>query len=541
MNKKKAFQIFIFILLISWYGLFLFNKIDLTTADLGRHIKNGELVLGGDFGILKSNFYSYTEPNCPVINHHWGGGVIFYSIWKTTGFAGLSFFYFILSLFIFYLFFRIAQKESNFSIAFIVSLLVIPLIAQRTEIRPEIFSYLLIALFFWILWSWRKKKISYKWLFVLPILEIFWVNIHIYFIFGPALVGLFLVAGLIKALHFKPRLDEYILPPSERKNVALKARLVIVLSYFFRGTASKLGLTLILTSLATLINPFFIKGVLEPFNIFKNYGYRIVENQSVWFLQNLGVVNNPNLILYEIVFSILVLSFIAVLILKRKRFSFIYFCLAVVWSILGWLAIRNFTMFGLFALPIIAYNIKNSLYKKIKFKSFNAKIFFVFMSLTLFLIIFVNYQQKLPLDKWRFGLGLMLENNQSAQFFRDNNIKGPVFNNYDIGGYLIYHFYPQEKVFTDNRPEAYSISFFEDIYIPSQQNDSIWQKQIEVYDFNAIFFSHRDYTPWGQNFLIERVQDPDWAVVFIDQYAIIFLKRNNINEQIIEKYEILWE
>ena len=92
MNKKKAFQIFIFILLISWYGLFLFDKIDLTTADLGRHIKNGELVLGGDFGILKSNFYSYTEPDFPVINHHWGGGVIFYSIWKTTGFAGLSFF-----------------------------------------------------------------------------------------------------------------------------------------------------------------------------------------------------------------------------------------------------------------------------------------------------------------------------------------------------------------------------------------------------------------------------------------------------------------
>ena len=420
-----------------------------------------------------------------------------------------------MSLFIFYLFFRIAQKESNFSIAFIVSLLLIPLIAQRTEIRPEIFSYLLIALFFWILWSWRKKKISYKWLFILPILEIFWVNIHIYFIFGPALVGLFLVASLLRAA---PKLGGC---------PQLKRRLLPII--------------LILTSLASLINPFFIKGVLEPFNIFKNYGYRIVENQSVWFLRNLGIVNNPNLILYEIVFSILVLSFIVVLILKRKRFSFIYLCLAVVWSILGWLAIRNFTMFGLFALPIIAYNIKNSLYKKIKFKSFNAKIFFVFMSLTLFLIIFVNYQQKLPLDKWRFGLGLMLNNNQSAQFFRDNNIKGPVFNNYDIGGYLIYHFYPQEKVFTDNRPEAYSISFFEDVYIPSQQNDSIWQKQIEAYDFNAIFFSHRDYTPWGQNFLIARVKDPEWAVVFMDEYAIIFLKRNLLNKSIIEKYEILWE
>lgn len=504
MDKKKVFQIFILILLISWYGLFLFHKIDLTTADLGRHIKNGDLVLSGDFGILKSNFYSYTEPDFQVVNHHWGGGVIFSLISKMTGFAGLSFFYFILSLFIFYLFFRIAEKESNFSIAFIVSLLLIPLIAQRTEIRPEVFSYLFIALFFWILWNWKKNKISYKWLFILPILEIFWVNIHIYFIFGPALVGLFLVDRLIN-----------------KKKIF-----------------NKFGLILILTSLVTLINPFFIKAVLEPFNIFKNYGYRIVENQSVWFLQKLGIINNPNLILYEIVFSILVLSFITVFVLKRKSFSFIYLILAIVWSVLGWLAIRNFTVFGLFALPILAYNIKNSFYKKNRFKSPNAKMFFVFASLTIFLIILVNYNQKLPLDKWRFGLGLMQGNNQSVQFFRDNNIKGPVFNNYDIGGYLIYHFYPQEKVFTDNRPEAYSVSFFEDIYISAQQNNSVWQEQIEKYDFNAIFFSHRDYTPWGQNFLINRVNDPEWAVVFMDNYAIIFLKRNLLNESIIEKYEI---
>ncbi|MFH0805722.1 MAG: hypothetical protein V1901_02500 [Patescibacteria group bacterium] len=507
MDKKKVFQIFILILLISWYGLFLFHKIDLTTADLGRHIKNGELVLSGDLNILKSNFYSYTEPDFQVINHHWGGGVIFYIIFKVAGFAGLSFFYFLLSLFIFYIFFYIAKKESNFSIAFIVSLLLIPLIAQRTEIRPEIFSYLFIALFFWILWKWRKKEISYKWLFVLPILEIFWVNTHIYFIFGPALIGLFLVDRLI----------------SKKK------------------VFNKFGLILILTSLATLINPFFIKAVLEPFNIFKDYGYRIVENQSVWFLQNLGIINNPNLILYEIVFGILVLSFIAILILRRKRFSFIYFCLTFVWSILGWLAIRNFTIFGLFALPIIAYNIKNILNKKVKFKSLNAKMFFVFVSLAIFLISFMVYYQKLPLNKFIFGLGLMQGNNQSADFLKDNNIKGPIFNNYDIGGYLIYHFYPQEKVFTDNRPEAYSIPFFEDIYIPAQQDNSVWQEQIEKYNFNAIFFSHRDYTPWGQNFLIERIKDPEWAVIYYDSYIIIFLKRNDINKSIIDQYEILWE
>ena len=32
---------------------------------------------------------------------------------------------------------------------------------------------------------------------------------------------------------------------------------------------------------------------------------------------------------------------------------------------------------------------------------------------------------------------------ESALFFRHNNIEGPIFNNYDIGGYLIFNLFPQ--------------------------------------------------------------------------------------------------
>ena len=506
MKKRNTFQIIILILLLAWYGFFLLHKVDLTTADLGRHIKNGEMVLKGDFGILGSNFYSYTEPNFPVVNHHWGSGVIFYLIWKIFGFKGLSFFYLLISLIIFYLFFRLAEKESNFNIPLIVSLLVIPLIAQRTEIRPEIFSYLFIALFIWILWHWQKGKLDNKWLFVLPVLELIWVNTHIYFVFGFGLVGLFWLNRTLK-IYF-----------TKNKIMGMPFKI--------------LGLTV----LATLINPFTWKGLIYPFNIFRNYGYRIVENQSVWFLERLGIINNPNLALFKIVFIILVLSFVLVLIRNRKSFSFIYFCLAVFFSALGWFAIRNFTIFGFFALLIISFNFNKVL--KIKMKSLNAKLAFAFVSLAILLISFTIYSQKLPLNKYIFGLGIISGNNQSIEFFKDKNIQGPIFNNYDIGGYLIFHLYPQEKVFTDNRPEAYSISFFEDIYIPAQQNDSVWQEQMEKYDFNSIFFMHRDYTPWGQKFLIERVKDLNWVPVYYDSFAIIFLKRNDLNKEIIKDYEI---
>ena len=511
-KEIKVFQIIVLVLLMIWYGLFFVQKVDLTTADLGRHLKNGELVLQGNFEVLKTNFYSYTEPNFQTVNHHWGSGVIFYFIWKLFGFTGLSFFYFIVSLIIFYLFFRIAQKESNFKITLLVSLLLIPLIADRREIRPEIFSYLFIALFFWILWHWRQGRLNDKWLFILPLLEVFWVNTHIYFVFGPALVGLFWIERLIN--KFKIQFLDH--DPMFSK---------------------KFDLVLVLTGLATLLNPFGLKGLLYLFNIFKNYGYRIVENQSVWFLKNWGL-KNPNLTLFEISFIVLVLSFIILLIKNRSKFSFRYFCLAVVFSAMAWLAIRNFVIFGFFALPIITYNIRNIGRNWTILNSLGVQFLTVVLGLVIFLISFFVYYEKLPLQKVRFGFGLMPGNNQSAQFFKDQNIQGPIFNNYDIGGFLIFHLFPKERVFVDNRPEAYPASFFKEEYVPMQEDEEVWKKLESFYKFNIIFFYRHDFTPWAQPFLIKRLDDPTWVPVFVDNFTIIFLKNISENQEIIKKYKI---
>ncbi len=149
----------------------------------------------------------------------------------------------------------------------------------------------------------------------------------------------------------------------------------------------------------------------------------------------------------------------------------------------------------------------------------------VFSGLAILLITFFTYQARLPLRTGQFGFGLYQGNNQSIEFFKEQNLKGPVFNNYDIGGYLIYHLFPEERVFTDNRPEAYSIPFFQEKYIPAQQDNLKWQELEREYGFNVIFFSHRDATPWGQNFLVERVKDESWVPAYADNFSIIFLKK----------------
>ena len=63
------------------------------------------------------------------------------------------------------------------------------------------------------------------------------------------------------------------------------------------------------------------------------------------------------------------------------------------------------------------------------------------------------------------------EINASADFFKTENIKGSIFNNYDIGGYLIFNLFPNQKLFVDNRPEYILLIFLKKlIFQPKKMN-----------------------------------------------------------------------
>ncbi len=522
MKSEKLWKVLIFVLLLFWFGVLMAQKADLTTSDLGRHLQNGKWVLENHFDILRQdsplfeNFYSYTNPDFSVPNHHWGSGIVFYSIYKFSGFAGLSLIYVILSLLTLAIFFRIAAKESDFTTATLLALLLVPLMAERREIRPEVFSYFFAGIFFWLLWSWRKGKCAASRLYILPLLMIFWVNLHVYFFLGIFLIGVFWLTEASRLVFSKLNDEDFSVEIKRIKNLSA----VALLSVF-----------------ASLLNPFGWRGLVYPLQIFRNYGYTIVENKSVWFVERYGI-QNSNFTLVKVVIILLVLSFALLHFTNRRKISARYLLFALCFGSLGWLAIRNFTLLGFFALPILAANAEGLFSIREKERSpareNGLTIFYAFVCL---FAVFSSWQF-LSSHLHDRGFGLLAENGRAGGFLRENDIKGPIFNNYDIGGYLIWNLYPQEKVFVDNRPEAYPDSFFEKIYKPMQESRDSWKEQLEKYGFNAVVFSNRDVTPWGQSFLEEIAKDNDWARVYKDGYAVIFLRRNQINDPVINRYQI---
>ena len=168
-----------------------------TANDLARHLRDGELILGGEASqILHRNYYSYAHPEAVFINHHWLMSVIFYLIYKAAGLEGLNAFYIALGAVTFALYFWVAEREAGLPGAAAVSALLMPLLALRAGVRPEVFSLLLLGVFFAILWGNYRGYMGQAWLWLLPVLEIFWVNLHPGFILGPTLVGAFLAAEL---------------------------------------------------------------------------------------------------------------------------------------------------------------------------------------------------------------------------------------------------------------------------------------------------------------------------------------------------------
>ncbi len=527
----KTAGVIMFLLMLAWSGLLVARKIDLTTADLGRHIMNGEIIVTGApadvWAVLHTNFYSYTNTNFPFINHHWLTGVVFYLLYQAGGFNLLSIFYIVFTVITFAIFFRLAQKQSNTLIAAILSVLLLPIITSRKEIRPEVFSYLFCGIYYWLLWQWRQLRLTTPdslspasgakvnrpllvkegraWLYLLPLIMVLWVNLHIEFIIGIGVIGVFWVEQVWR--WWRKQTNEL---------------------WF-------LTLILLLSTAATLFNPSTWRGAIYPFFIFSNYGYTVVENQNIFFLQRLHADNGLYVGLFEAMIVLGLLSLAAVIVWRRNKFVLPNFLLLITFSFLAADAVRDFPLFGLFAVPIIATNVyafvpslPTGVYRKLVGG----------IMLAIILGGILRFTQNLNEQGEIFGIGLMPGELSAANFFKANQLQGPFFNNYDVGGYLIFNLFPQEKVFVDNRPEAYPASFLQNIYIPAQEDPAKWQALDSQYNFNAIFFYYHDLTPWAQQFLIARVQDPAWAPVYVDSYNIIFLKRNSENAELIKKYEL---
>lgn len=494
------------------FGMSVMKPMVLTASDLGRHLMNGMLFL--DHGeIATTNLYSYTHPDFPFLNHHWGSGVFFELARRFRGFIGVSMFGLSLVVLTAVLYLRIAWLHGRLWLALASAFLVLPIFASRTEVRPELFSYLFSAVYLWILLGVRKGTLSPKALIALPVLMLAWVNLHIYFFLGIGWMGAFFLDALWGAWR-------------EPENRYERLRF-----------AKQLFVALLASCAITPLNPNGWRGAVYPLFIFENYAYAVAENQTPLAIERNGPY--PPAFYLRIASAALFVSWIWRLWRdwRASRTTDVAIVILTLFAtFIAWKAIRNFSVFSYVTMVSVAFAWADVDLRE-RFGRLGSWLQAAIPAAVLALLVALwpAYWNSVYRT---FGLGVSPGILQSIDFFKETGLTGPIMNNYDIGGFLTYGLFPEERVFVDNRPEAYPGEFFTEILLPMQMNDDAWLKVDARVGFKTIFFYRHDATRWGQGFMIRRLNDPAWAPVYVDNFVIIIAKRVPEFEDIIAEYEL---
>jgi hypothetical protein len=105
-------------------------------------------------------------------------------------------------------------------------------------------------------------------------------------------------------------------------------------------------------------------------------------------------------------------------------------------------------------------------------------------------------------------------------FIRQAGLSGKIFNSNNLGGYLIWELYPQVRVFSDGRLQAYPQSHFEAIE-DAYRSQPAWDALLSDIDWAVLATAHGGALSGGGRFPPEQ-----WAVVYWDDAVEIVVRRS---------------
>lgn len=490
-------------LLVIFLGLvFIYSCNQLKESDAFYHLKTGELIWETK-SIPHFDVFSYTATGASWVTHEWLAELIFYFVQAFTGFWGLIFFVAFISVLTYYLIFLLAIKQgANF---YVILAILFGLVFTTFKFwipRPQIFSYLALAVLIFSLEGFRcEKKNRYLWLIIGIML--FWANTNASFLLGLVVIIFYLFAELFKKYfpYFGNR-------DIERKDL------------------KKFSMAVVGAIAVCFANPNTYQSFLYPLYVRSSINILGVEE---WFsVLNFWKDLHIGFFLIEIAVIFLFLAW--QLFFKKNERDIVWLGVVAGISILPFISVRHSVFWPIAVivpLSIVISKELKSFFEKIDYKRLP------FLALAVILILagtrYINFPRD-SVNRYTLPVG-------AVNFIEENNLKGPFFNLYNEGGYLIWRFWPKEKVFIDGRSEVFSEERLKEFFAVVKDS-SDWNKIVnEKYKINYFILAYRPDDLSRSIFpLILRLVNENWALVFWDDAGLIFLKNSPENIDIIKKY-----
>jgi hypothetical protein len=402
------------------------------------------------------------------LKHEWGAQVILYLVYAAGGFPAMVLFRAgCLAFFSGMVGWVVWRRTGRFYLAVAAAMAAGMIARTAATDRPYLVTYVLMALVLWILE--RRRP-----LWVLPPLFVFWANAHGGYFMGWVLMGGYCGEALFQRMRGQPPKDEKTL-----------------------WGASLLAI------LASGLNPTYFNVIPGMFAYQHSALQRTLKE---WHAPGLWP---PSW------YSGLLVGAAGVLLWARRRVRTSDVLLFAVFAGLSLMAERNVILIGLIAPIAIASYLpewKRPLPRWVEFA----------VPLVLLGIAGQKIADgdafQLRATGWQYPAG-------PVKFLKEHNVRAPMFNIYEWGGYLMWDAWPVQRTFIDGR--ALNESVFQDYWkIAYNYRDA--QPLLDKYGVEVLLLEGFEYWRGTVYMLGAALSDPGqskWKLVYQDKTGMIFMRQ----------------
>ncbi len=489
-------------------------------TDIWWHLKSGQII-SETAKLPATDLFSFTKDGQKWINDEWMGDSYLYGAYRKWGFAGLQGLSVACAVLIVLIIYSMAIGLGAEPLV-VIPLAVAAVLASRVRLtctRPEIFSILFSVILFFLLnrtlREGEKEAASGETvkhsalanpIFFIPVLQVFWANIHPSATFGLLLIFAAIVAAAVAfiadtkfGLEIKPKISSL--------------------------TMRRLGVAFIVSIAVTAVNPYGLHALSAPLKFARAGAFvsGIVEWAPIPLKQYFSIGGEPGstglpafLILGAAAFAF-----------NRKKIDIFHLLVFLITAYMALRARRFIAVFCLLSAPSIAHCLTPA-FKDIfeQKRSYIAAVAAVVIALAAAFNFLVFKNQKLP---WGGGVAPDRYPEAAIRFVKSAPLEGEMFNDYSIGGALIWGLSPDRKVFIDGRTTLYGRNFYKTDYdFHARPSLAKWNAIVKKYKLNFAVIGT------GSVAVFKTIRDgAGWRVVFWDNRTIVLANPVPGNEKVI--------
>jgi hypothetical protein len=459
-------------------------------SDTWWHLQSGRWIVENQ-DIPRTDPFSHTRFGEAWVDHGWLAQIILYLVFDAGSYAGLALLVASLVTAAFSLIWLQVQDANRWLRAFVL------IIAATTSgviwaARPQMFSFVMTAAASYLLF--RFKRGDQRAIWWMPVLILVWVNTH----------GGFAVGFILMFAYLFGELGNQIL-----RNDGMAWR--------------EMGRLALVMGICLLVIPLNPNGVQMWAYPFRTVGIGVLQD----FIQEWRTPDFHQLHLHPFIWMLL--AALTSLGLSGRRADFTDLTLTALFTYMSLLAGRNVALFALVAAPLIIRHADSALdgwSERMGWKErltvrvrpqgrlFTVLNWVLLGLLCLAALVKISQPINSSVNEEAQAESLPVE---AVSFLEREQPRGPIFNSYNWGGYLIWRL-PDYPVFVDGRTDLYDDAFLRE-YLSIIHARGEWEAALDSYGINLVLIETESMVG---RLLVER---PGWDRVYHDEMATVFVRK----------------